>query len=107
MSAAVSVLARVPSLHVVGGAWVSLRVALRCECGAKHVAESRQWGAAEGAPECDHERVDLAVRAAHDHPVPPPAAGWGYTRCGVPCAPPCRRRSDCGRPFNTFGPAHA
>lgn len=30
MSAAVSVLARLPSLRVVGGAWVSLRVALRC-----------------------------------------------------------------------------
>lgn len=96
MSAAVSVLARVPSLHVVGGAWVSLRVALRCECGAKHVAESRQWGAAEGAPECDHERVDLEVRAALDATVSALAAGWAYTSCGVLRCPACRRAEDCG-----------
>lgn len=91
---------RVPSLQIVGGAWVTYRVTLRCSsprCPSEHVAAVTLWGVAGEVP-CvrESERAEHHPAAALDAAASALAARWAYTSRGALRCPTCRTSDDCG-----------
>jgi len=87
---------RTPSLRVVGAAWVTYRVTVRCSspgCASTHAASVDLSGSTREADR-EREREDHHPRAASDAAISALAARWAYTSRGALRCPRCRTAGD-------------